>query len=187
MSLFRAVRSLVSRKEDKKEIPPTGDPHGNDSPSSQRIKTVLTKDFQNQVDKLKSFWTLYTNMSEESDRAQQLTKILPLFINSYEGQEFKLITETYVHPIIQARSPFQQPTQTSFSFGERNLKQFTFIVAKKFVRDVRTTWKANLPQEANAKEAIKMLSTPAEDNGGFELLCALEIICVTVEQFHYYY
>lgn len=158
MSLLRAVRSLVSRKEDKKEIPALGESLGNDSPTTNRNKTVVNKDFQNQVDKLKSFWTLYTNMSEESDRAQQLSKILPLFISIYEGQEFKLITET---------------------FGERNLKQFTFIVAKKLVRDIRTTWKANLPPEANAKEVVKMLSTPVEDNGGFELLCALEIICVT--------
>lgn len=92
--LLRAVRSFVSRKEDKKETPPSGESHGNDSPTTQRIRTTLNKDFQNQVDKLKSFWTLYTNMSEESDRAQQLSKILPLFISSYEGQEFKLISET---------------------------------------------------------------------------------------------
>jgi hypothetical protein len=66
------------------------------------------------------------------------------------------------------------------------LKQFTFIVAKKLVRDIETTWKANQPVEANAKAVVKMLSTSVEDNGGYELLCALEIICVTVKSSFYF-
>lgn len=60
-------------------------------------------------------------------------------------------------------------------FGDKNLKQFTFVVAKKLVQDIRDAWKVNLPPESNSKSVLKKLG--AED---FDTLCALEISCATV-------
>ena len=53
------------------------------------------------------------------------------------------------------------------------------MIAKKFVKDVKNTWKANLPPEVNSKNIVKLLSSNSED-GSFDILCALEIVCVTV-------
>ena len=65
-------------------------------------------------------------------------------------------------------------------FGERNLKQFTFVVAKKLVADVQSVWKPHLPPEANSKAVVKLLSSSAEEKGAFDYLCALEIACGSV-------
>ena len=172
MSLFRAVRSLVTRPKETEESS-----NSNTNETKGGEKKNIDQAFQTKIDKVKSLWTLYSNARDENERISQLHKLLPRFVSTYKEQDFPLVQST----LVILFSPFLSISHLfSFSFGERNLKQFTFVASKKLVDDIRTIWKPNLPPEANSKSVVKMLSSSSEDKGCFDLLCALEISCSSV-------
>ena len=156
--LTRAVKSLV-RRESGPSLAVNQEAQNSQQATARNYKKTETidRDTQTKIDKLKSLWLLYSNINDENERTQQLFKILPPFISVYQKLDINQIIET---------------------FGERNLKQFTFVIAKKFVKDIKNTWKANLPPEVNSKNIVKLLSSNSED-GSFDILSALEIVCVT--------
>jgi hypothetical protein len=161
MSLFRAVRSLVGRSRESGEAPPPES--GNltahrRSSSGPRGRVELSSEEQSKLDKLKSLWAIHSNLSE-NERDGHFVKVLSAFVALYREKELAFAIDT---------------------FGERYLKQMSFLVAKKFVRDVRVAWKVNLPAESNSKGLLKMLGTTGDENGGYDSLCALEILCCNV-------
>ena len=82
MSWFRSLKSLVSTT-----------PTTNNEPEVS-VQQKLNSEMQEKVDKLKGMWTLYVNLSSEKEKATQLAKILPFFIEIYGESSPKIISET---------------------------------------------------------------------------------------------
>lgn len=95
MSLFRAVRSFVGRNRDNAEDNTQNSSSGSSKHSNVRV--IIDQEYRNQADKLKGYWTLYSNMRTEEERQTQLNKILPLFVSLYKDKDFRIAIETLVH------------------------------------------------------------------------------------------
>ena len=89
MSLFRAVRSLVTRGRDNEEQSPS---YGEGK--SNATKTMVDQASQVKIDKVKSLWALYSNVSEEHERSSHLHKLVPRFVQVYKDKEFQVTQDT---------------------------------------------------------------------------------------------